>query len=98
MGGYLDKVVTIPKEAGQVPGDSSLVPVYAGRNDVSGPATGLMLRSGNDAPMPRRSTAGTLDDFVAQMNARAAQLGMVNTHFVNPHGCHDNQHHTSARV
>ena len=95
----LDKVVTIPKEAGQVPGDSSLVPVYAGEEmTVQDLLTGLMLRSGNDAANATAVlAAGTLDDFVAQMNARAAQLGMVNTHFVNPHGYHDNQHYTSAR-
>ncbi len=95
----LDKVVTIPKEAGQVPGDSSLVPVYAGEEmTVQDLLTELMLRSGNDAANATAVlAAGTLDDFVAQMNARAAQLGMVNTHFVNPHGYHDNQHYTSAR-
>lgn len=69
-----------------MPGDSSLVPVYAGEEmTVQDLLTGLMLRSGNDAANATAVlAAGTLDDFVAQMNARAAQLGMVNTHFVNP--------------
>lgn len=39
---------------------------------------------------------GTLDDFVDLMNTRAAELGMENTHFVNPHGYHDENHYTTA--
>ena len=31
------------------------------------------------------------------MNARAAQIGCTHTHFVNPHGLHDDAHYTSAR-
>ena len=31
------------------------------------------------------------------MNAKVKQLGLKNTHFVNPHGLHDPQHFTSAR-
>ena len=28
---------------------------------------------------------------------KAAELGCVNTHFVNPHGLHDENHYTCAR-
>lgn len=35
--------------------------------------------------------AGSVDAFVAQMNARAAQLGMENTVYTNPTGMHDSR-------
>lgn len=41
--------------------------------------------------------AGSIPSFVDRMNQRAAELGMTNTHFVNPHGYHDDNHYTTAR-
>ena len=40
--------------------------------------------------------AGSVADFVAQMNARAAALGMADTRFVNVHGAHDAQQYSTA--
>ena len=34
---------------------------------------------------------------VELMNKKAAELGCTNTHFVNPHGLHDENHYTTAR-
>lgn len=95
----LNKVVTIPKEASQVPGDSSLVPVTVGEEMTARDLlTALMLRSGNDAANATAVLSyGTLDRFVAAMNSKAAQLGMTGTHFVNAHGYHDPDHYTTAR-
>ena len=31
------------------------------------------------------------------MNQKAHQLGLANTHYMNPHGLHDAQHYTTAR-
>ena len=39
--------------------------------------------------------AGSADAFVNLMNAKAAELGATNSHFVNPHGLHDNNHYTT---
>ncbi len=48
---------------------------------------GMLLESANDAAnVVAESEGGTIDDFVALMNAKAAQLGMKNTTFVNPNG------------
>ena len=41
--------------------------------------------------------SGTIPDFVDRMNEYAAELGMTGTHFVNPHGYHDDNHYTTAR-
>lgn len=43
------------------------------------------------------AVAGSISAFVDRMNERAAELGMTNTHFVNPHGYHDDDHYTTAR-
>ncbi|MEG2097756.1 MAG: D-alanyl-D-alanine carboxypeptidase family protein, partial [Pseudoflavonifractor sp.] len=39
---------------------------------------------------------GSIEGFVALMNERAAALGCENTHFMNPHGLHDDNHYTTA--
>ena len=40
--------------------------------------------------------SGSTDAFVALMNQRAAEAGLVNTHFANPHGLDATGHYTSA--
>lgn len=41
--------------------------------------------------------AGSEQAFVALMNEKAQELGLMNTHFVNPHGLHENDHYTTVR-
>ena len=41
-------------------------------------------------------SAGSVNDFVEQMNAKAQELGLSGTHYVNPHGYHDKEHYTTA--
>ena len=56
-----------------------------------------MLRSGNDAAVALAiHCAGSVENFVALMNARAAQLGLSHTHFENPHGLPHPDHVTTA--
>ncbi len=58
---------------------------------------GLMLSSGNDAAVAiAEHIGGSVDGFVAMMNARAKEIGAVNTHFANPHGLPDENHYTTA--
>ncbi len=57
---------------------------------------GIAVGSGNDASVAvAEHTAGSLEQFVEKMNERAAELGMKNTHFVNTHGLHDEEHYSS---
>ncbi len=59
---------------------------------------GLMLPSGNDAAIAiAEHLCGSVEAFADAMNEKAASLGMTNSHFVNPHGLHDEQHTTTAR-
>lgn len=51
---------------------------------------GLMVCSGNDAAAAIGVyVAGSVEAFVDMMNERAQQLGMTNTHFLNPHGIYE---------
>lgn len=57
----------------------------------------LMIVSANEAgAILAEKVSGSVESFVDRMNAKAAELGCENTHFVNPHGYHDSQHYTSA--
>ena len=57
----------------------------------------LMVVSANEAgAILAEKISGTVESFVDRMNAKAAELGCENTHFMNPHGYHDSQHYTSA--
>ncbi|MBQ3573860.1 MAG: D-alanyl-D-alanine carboxypeptidase [Clostridia bacterium] len=58
---------------------------------------GLMIASGNDAASAIATYVGkSVASFVDMMNARATELGAENTHFVNPHGLHEDDHYTTA--
>jgi D-alanyl-D-alanine carboxypeptidase (penicillin-binding protein 5/6) len=57
----------------------------------------LLLPSANEAAnVLAEAVDGTIPDFVAHMNRKAAELGCKGTHFVNPHGLHDDDHYTTA--
>lgn len=57
----------------------------------------MMVVSANEAcQILAEAVSGSVDAFVADMNAKAAELNCENTHFVNPHGLHDSQHYTTA--
>src|SRR6266516_283455 len=59
---------------------------------------GLLLQSGNDAAIAiADALGGNLPHFVAGMNTRAHQLGLLDTHYMNPHGLSETGHYSSAR-
>lgn len=58
---------------------------------------GLMLRSGNDAATAiAEHVGGSEEGFVHLMNEKAIQIGLTNSHFMNPHGLDDDEHYSSA--
>lgn len=58
---------------------------------------GIGVGSANDGSWAMAEyLAGSVGAFVEQMNAKAEELGMNNTNFVNPHGLHDENHYTTA--
>ena len=58
----------------------------------------IAVASANDACVAMSELiSGSEAEFVAQMNERAAGLGMSNTHFVNCNGLDTDDHYSSAR-
>ena len=57
----------------------------------------LLLMSANECGNGlAEHIAGSVEAFADMMNAKAAELGCTNTHFVNPHGLPDDNHYTTA--
>lgn len=57
----------------------------------------LLLSSANDAAAALAyHVAGSIDGFATLMNEKAAELGLSDTHFSNPHGLDDSEHYTTA--
>lgn len=56
-----------------------------------------LIPSANEAcNVLAETVSGSISAFVELMNQRAAELGCKDTHFVNPHGLHDENHYTTA--
>ena len=68
--------------------EPSIVGLRAGQSmTVDDLLMSLMVKSANDAAIALGvNSAGSLDAFVARMNARAAELGMTRTRYYNPNG------------
>jgi len=57
----------------------------------------LLLRSANSAAVAlAEACSGSVEAFAAEMNAKAAEIGMEDTHFVNPNGLDANGHQSTA--
>ena len=94
----LDTEVTVSAKAVDLPWDASNVDLKAGEVlTIEQLLYCDMLPSGCDAcNVLSEAIGGTTAEFVARMNQKAAELGMENTHFTNPHGLHDPEHYTTA--
>ncbi|NLA33656.1 MAG: D-alanyl-D-alanine carboxypeptidase [Tenericutes bacterium] len=58
---------------------------------------GISMASANDATVAlAERIAGTEKKFVEMMNNKAKELGLVNTHFVNPTGLDEENHYSTA--
>ena len=87
----------IPKEAVGIEGSS----MYLQEGEVltiQELLYGMMLHSGNDAAVALAIyCGGTVEGFAELMNDKARQLGMTQTHFVNPNGLDSPGHYSTAR-
>ncbi|OPD25128.1 D-alanyl-D-alanine carboxypeptidase [Clostridium botulinum] len=58
---------------------------------------GLMLRSGNDAAIAiAEGIAGSIEGFSKLMNEYASEIGLLNSHFITPHGLDKDEHYSTA--
>lgn len=92
----LNEVVTVKGE--WLGSEGSSIYLQAGEEiTLRGLLYGLLLQSGNDAAMAVAChTSGSVEEFVALMNRRAAELGMKNSSFANPSGLNDDEHYSTA--
>lgn len=91
-----DPVVFSPRAAAQAP---TKLGVRAGDSiTVEQAMKGMVTRSANDAAVAlAEKLGGTEQRFATLMTLRAQELGMVNSHFANPHGLPDSRNITTAR-
>lgn len=96
--GELTDVVTVGKNAVNVPSDSSKAWLKQGdKLTLEDLLYALMLPSGNDAAVAiAEHISGSEEAFVELMNQEAKKMGATNTHFVTPHGYQDEEHYTTA--
>lgn len=93
--GDLEALVTVVPE--DLAGDASMGLRAGEALTVRQLLWGLLVASGNDAAMAlARHSAGSVPAFVERMNRRAAELGLAQTRFVNPHGLDAEGHVSSA--
>ena len=96
----LDEMVTFSHEAVfSIERGSSNIGMDVGESITMDDALhGILILSANEvANAVGEHVAGDAESFVNMMNARAAELGCTNTHFMNAHGLHDENHYTTAR-
>lgn len=78
-------------------GSSSMYCVPGEKFTIEQVLYGIMLQSANEMCLVAADhVAGSVDNFVNMMNERVAQLGLKDTHFMNPNGLHNDDHYTSA--
>ncbi len=92
----IETVVNIPEKAVGIEGSS----IYLRKNEelsIKELLYALLLESANDAACAIAiCVSGTVDEFVTQMNEKALQIGLNDTHYANPHGLSDASHYTTA--
>lgn len=95
--GDVGRIVQIPAEAVGVEGSS--VYLIAGEElSLLTLLYALMLESANDAAVAIAvAIDGSVEKFARRMNAKAAELGLSDTHFENPHGLDAEAHYTTAK-
>ena len=92
----LDDTVTISKRAADMGGSQMFL--EAGSNiRLEEIIKGVSIASANDGAIALAEyIGGSVENFVDMMNKKAEDLGLSNTHFINPHGLHADNHYSSA--
>ncbi|MCQ2521302.1 MAG: D-alanyl-D-alanine carboxypeptidase [Lachnospiraceae bacterium] len=95
----MDEMVTVSQTAIDNKGrNGSNMALVAGEQlTVAELLHGVLINSANEACNAlAEHVSGSIEAFVELMNQRAAELGCTNSHFVTPHGYHDEDHYCSA--
>lgn len=106
-----DTVITAGGERNLIDPYSSVAGIYRGNKlRVDMLIEGLLLQSGNDAAYtlavaagrvlannPQLSNEGALRRFMEYMNYRAREMGLEDTHYINPDGIDGEDHYTCLK-
>lgn len=95
----LDDIVTVPYEAiSSIPSGYSVAALQAGEQlTVEQLLQMMMVYSANDAAnVLAYYISDSINSFANLMNLKVQELGLLNTHFTNPSGMHDENHYTTA--
>jgi D-alanyl-D-alanine carboxypeptidase len=93
----MNATVTVPASIQQLPADSTFMGLTPGeRLTVRELLYGVFLSSGNDAAETLASAVTSRSTFIADMNAKAARLGLRTSHFTNPTGLSEGGLYSSA--
>ena len=91
----LNEMVTFSDEAIDNTEGSGIARDYGEQMTMEDCLYAIMLESANEcAYAVAEHISGSIEAFADLMNAKAKELGCVNTNFVNPHGLHDDNHYT----
>jgi D-alanyl-D-alanine carboxypeptidase len=95
--GQLSRTITVQFDPAQLT-DSTLMGIHPGETyTLEDLLYGLMLPSGNDAALAiANGLGGSESAFVGLMNAEVGELGLADSHFMNPHGLDAPGHYSSA--
>ena len=92
----LDEKVKVSKNASSM-GGSQIWLEEGEEMLVSDLLKGIMMASANDGIVcMAERVGGTEKKFVEMMNEKARELGLKNTHFINPTGLDEDDHYSSA--
>lgn len=95
----LEDVVTVQNEAiASIPSGYAVASLQVGeRLTVMQLLQVMLVHSANDAAnVLAFHVSGSIEKFAELMNNRVAELGLINTHFVNPSGVHHENHYSTA--
>ena len=97
----LDEIVTFSHDAVfDTPRDSSNIAMDVGQElTLEQALNAVLIRSANEVCYALAEHITHTTDwlvFAEMMNQRAAELGCLDSHFVNPNGLHDENHYTTA--
>ncbi|QTC43102.1 D-alanyl-D-alanine carboxypeptidase [Bacillus sp. V3] len=93
----LDETVTVSERAAGTEG-STVYLLPGEKISMHQLLQGLMVNSGNDAAVAiAEHTEGSVEEFTEKLNQFLKdEVGVKDTHFVNPHGLYDKDHYTTA--
>jgi len=94
--GNIDEIVTVSRNARRARGHRLLLS-EGEQIELGKLITATLINSGNDgARAIAEHIGGNIDGFSDMMNAKAVEIGMSNTHFVNPSGMPNDDHYSTA--